>query len=68
MLFRSWKRWLGLNVDGNGGAEEERKEGGEGRMCLPPMLVHPVKGVGLPVEEVVQVDTHGKEEEMDPAS
>lgn len=64
-----WKRWLGLNVDGNGGAEEESKEGGEGRMCLPPMLVHPVKGVELPVEEVVQVEAAEKGEvEMDPAS
>lgn len=24
--------------------------GGEGRMCLPPMVLHPVKGVELPVE------------------
>ena len=64
-----WKRWLGLNVDGNGGAEDEMREGGEGRMCLPPMLVHPAKGVELPVEEVVQVETHGEEsDEMDPAS
>ena len=24
--------------------------GGEGRMCLPPMLLHPVKAVELPIE------------------
>lgn len=26
--------------------------GGEGRMCLPPMVLHPVKGVELPVESI----------------
>lgn len=64
-----WKRWLGLNVDGNGGAEDEVREGSEGRMCLPAMLLHPVKGVGLPVEEVVQVEPPSENtEELDPAS
>jgi hypothetical protein len=27
------------------------REGGEGRMCLPAMLLHPVKHVDLVVEE-----------------
>ena len=59
-----WSRWLGFRVDGGGGEEEEEEEmvrggggagagagaGGEGRMCLPGVLVHPVKGVGLVVE------------------
>ncbi|KAI9827453.1 MAG: hypothetical protein M1832_004802 [Thelocarpon impressellum] len=44
-----WRRWLGLRVDGGGGEEEE--VAGEGRMCLPGMLIHPVKGVKLVVEE-----------------
>ena len=43
-----WRRWLGYRVDGGGGEEEELA--GEGRMCLPPMLLHPVKGMGLVVE------------------
>ncbi|KAK0624681.1 hypothetical protein B0T17DRAFT_493046 [Bombardia bombarda] len=62
-----YRRWLGLRVDGDGGEEFEKggadlsrdgltvptMRGGEGRMCLPPMLLHPVKEVGLPVEETV---------------
>ncbi|KAK4939114.1 hypothetical protein LTR28_009440 [Elasticomyces elasticus] len=42
-----WRRWLGYRVDGDGGEEEETREGGEGRMCLPAMLLHPVKQVDL---------------------
>lgn len=58
-----YRRWLGLRVNNDGGEEFEKtadqsKEGGdvnsmrggEGRMCLPPMLLHPVKEVELPVE------------------
>jgi hypothetical protein len=60
-----WKRWLGFKVNNEGGEEFELTinegrsgkplqvddmRGGEGRMCLPPMLIHPVKGVELPVE------------------
>jgi hypothetical protein len=39
--------------------------GGEGRMCLPPMLLHPVKEVDLPV-----VREEGKMQvvESDPAA
>ena len=43
-----WRRWLGFRVDGGGG--EEWEVGKEGRMCLPPMLLHPVKDVKLVVE------------------
>jgi len=43
-----WRRWLGFRVDNNGG--EEAELAGEGRMCLPPMLLHPVKAVNLIVE------------------
>lgn len=43
-----WRRWLGFRVDNDGG--EEFELAGEGRMCLPPMLLHPVKGVNLVVE------------------
>ncbi|KAL2212424.1 hypothetical protein CC79DRAFT_1340284 [Sarocladium strictum] len=59
-----YRRWLGLKVNNDGGEEFELTEdkskigqkgvgnmpGGEGRMCLPPMLLHPVKEVDLPVE------------------
>jgi len=58
-----WKRWLGLKVNNEGGEEFEltvdegrsgkgvnNMRGGEGRMCLPPMLIHPVKEVELPIE------------------
>ncbi|EHL01234.1 hypothetical protein M7I_2777 [Glarea lozoyensis 74030] len=58
-----WRRWLGLKVNNEGGEEFETvvdegrdgkgvngMRGGEGRMCLPPMLIHPVKDVELPVE------------------
>ncbi|KAI5866871.1 hypothetical protein GGS23DRAFT_292945 [Durotheca rogersii] len=58
-----YRRWLGLKVNNDGGEEFEEvvdeskngtnvneMRGGEGRMCLPPMLLHPVKGVELPVE------------------
>ena len=43
-----WRRWLGFRVDNDGG--EEFELAGEGRMCLPPMLLHPVKGVNLIIE------------------
>ncbi|KAI0505562.1 hypothetical protein F5B22DRAFT_519941 [Xylaria bambusicola] len=59
-----YNRWLGLSVNNVGGEEFElivdeskngtsieEMRGGEGRMCLPPMLIHPVKDVELPVEE-----------------
>ncbi|KAI1382150.1 hypothetical protein F4677DRAFT_401043 [Hypoxylon crocopeplum] len=58
-----YRRWLGLKVNNDGGEEFEmtvdeskngtsvnQMRGGEGRMCLPPMLLHPVKDVELPVE------------------
>ncbi|KAL8997540.1 MAG: hypothetical protein Q9169_003235 [Polycauliona sp. 2 TL-2023] len=45
-----WRRWLGLKVDNDGGEREEGRVGGEGRMCLPGVLLHPVKGVELVVE------------------
>ncbi|KAL2199152.1 hypothetical protein P885DRAFT_31596 [Corynascus similis CBS 632.67] len=58
-----YRRWLGLRVNNDGGEEFETTadwslhdatvgtmRGGEGRMCLPPMLLHPVKEVDLPVE------------------
>ena len=46
-----WKRWLGYKVDNDGGEEEEKA--GEGRMCLPGMLLHPVKQVDLIYEHQV---------------
>ncbi|MCJ1399482.1 hypothetical protein MMC11_002684 [Xylographa trunciseda] len=45
-----WRRWLGYRVDNDGGEEEELA--GEGRMCLPGVLLHPVKSVELVIEGV----------------
>ncbi|KAL1841950.1 hypothetical protein VTJ49DRAFT_6273 [Mycothermus thermophilus] len=58
-----YRRWMGLRVNNDGGEEFETvvdpagdgrtvgtMKGGEGRMCLPPMLLHPIKEVKLPVE------------------
>jgi hypothetical protein len=55
-----YRRWLGLKVNNDGGEEYEKTADqsgtgseagrGEGRMCLPPMLLHPVKEVDIPVE------------------
>ncbi|PSS03566.1 hypothetical protein BD289DRAFT_358758 [Coniella lustricola] len=60
-----YRRWLGMKVNNDGGEEFElmrdatkndnsvgEMKGGEGRMCLPPMLIHPIKGVDLPVEQL----------------
>lgn len=44
-----WKRWLGYRVDGDGG--EEYEVGNEGRMCLPAMLLHPVKHTDMVYQE-----------------
>ena len=44
-----WKRWLGYKVDNDGGEQYELS--GEGRMCLPAMLLHPVKQVDLVIEK-----------------
>jgi len=45
-----WRRWLGNKENGNGGPDWELgrdgapgKHSGTGRMCLPSMLIHPVK-------------------------
>lgn len=47
-----WKRWLGLKIDNDGGEMHEVE--GEGRMCLPAVLLHPVKQVDLILESVVE--------------
>ncbi|KAJ5902023.1 hypothetical protein N7495_002551 [Penicillium taxi] len=44
-----WRRWLGLRVDNDGGEQEELA--GEGRMCLPPMLLHPVKDIRMVIDD-----------------
>ncbi|RDA95955.1 hypothetical protein CP533_5818 [Ophiocordyceps camponoti-saundersi (nom. inval.)] len=71
-----YRRWLGLTVNNDGGPEFETTAdpskkggsvggmpGGEGRMCLPPMLLHPVKDVEQPVEAPI-VDAATLEGEM----
>ncbi|GAD95124.1 conserved hypothetical protein [Paecilomyces variotii No. 5] len=44
-----WRRWLGYRVDNDGGEQEELA--GEGRMCLPPMMLHPVKNVDMVIDD-----------------
>ncbi|KAF4207770.1 hypothetical protein CNMCM6805_005170 [Aspergillus fumigatiaffinis] len=44
-----WRRWLGYKVDNDGGEQEELA--GEGRMCLPPMLLHPIKDVQMVIDD-----------------
>ncbi|KAJ6145705.1 hypothetical protein N7470_009600 [Penicillium chermesinum] len=44
-----WRRWLGMRVDNDGG--EQRELAGEGRMCLPPMLLHPIKDVQMIIDD-----------------
>ncbi|KAH0491344.1 hypothetical protein TgHK011_002779 [Trichoderma gracile] len=75
-----YRRWLGLKVNNDGGEEFEKTEdksragsgvsamaGGEGRMCLPPMLLHPVKEVDIPIEAPPEEEEMGNEvPESDP--
>lgn len=49
-----WRRWLGLRVDNDGGEQQELA--GEGRMCLPPMLLHPVKEVNMVIDDGAQAE------------
>jgi hypothetical protein len=37
---RLWKRWTGVETDGQGGRDFEREHG---RMCLRSVLLHPIK-------------------------
>ena len=50
---------MGYKVDNDGG--EEYEVAGEGRMCLPAVLLHPVKQVDL-VQEKEQVEEGEKVE------
>ncbi|OAA66715.1 hypothetical protein SPI_01291 [Niveomyces insectorum RCEF 264] len=76
-----YRRWLGLKVNNDGGgAFEEQMDatkddlsvstmrGGEGRMCLPPMLLHPIKHVELPVESHRNKADDESATEADPGS
>ncbi|KKK20224.1 hypothetical protein ARAM_004876 [Aspergillus rambellii] len=55
-----WRRWLGYKVDNDGGEQEELA--GEGRMCLPPMLLHPVKEVDMIIDDGVDDEEESSEE------
>ena len=48
-----WHRWLGMKIFGAGGEIHELAN--EGRMCLPGMLLHPIKRVEL-VQEGKKAD------------
>ncbi|KAK5990831.1 hypothetical protein PT974_09104 [Cladobotryum mycophilum] len=76
-----YKRWLGLKVNNDGGEEFEKTKdhskqgtgvsamaGGEGRMCLPPMLLHPVKEVELPIESPPKEAEEEAVPESDPSA
>ncbi|KAK2738870.1 hypothetical protein FQN57_006885 [Myotisia sp. PD_48] len=43
-----WRRWLGYRSNNDGGEAFELAN--EGRMCLPPMLLHPVKHVDMVID------------------
>lgn len=49
-----WRRWLGYKVDNDGGESEE--VAGDGRMCLPPMMLHPVKEVEMVIEDEAVIE------------
>jgi hypothetical protein len=51
-----WHRWLGYKFNNDGG--EQFEVAGEGRMCLPGMLLHPIKRVNL-VQEGRKADQTG---------
>lgn len=57
-----WRRWLGYRVDNDGGEQEELA--GEGRMCLPPMLLHPIKDVDMIIDDGEKPEDRMKEEEI----
>ncbi|KAJ5219475.1 uncharacterized protein N7498_001574 [Penicillium cinerascens] len=38
-----------MRIDNDGGEQQELA--GEGRMCLPPMLLHPVKDVQMVIDD-----------------
>lgn len=57
-----WRRWLGYKVENEGG--EQAELAGEGRMCLPGVFLHPVKGVDLVVEGVKDVEEADSSEEQ----
>ncbi|KHN99892.1 uncharacterized protein MAM_01816 [Metarhizium album ARSEF 1941] len=76
-----YRRWLGLKVNNDGGEDfeqtlDETKQGsgvgnmrgGEGRMCVPAMLLHPVKDVELPVEAPPDEDSESESVASDPAA
>ena len=52
--LKLWRRWLGYKVDDEGG--EQAELAGEGRMCLPGVFLHPVKGVDWVIEGVQSIE------------
>jgi hypothetical protein len=63
-IFETQYREEGFEKLGKTGVPGMR--GGEGRMCLPPMVLHPVKDVELPVESIHLEDIDV--EETDPTA
>ncbi|SPN96753.1 uncharacterized protein DNG_00273 [Cephalotrichum gorgonifer] len=79
-LYRAWLGLASRYTSGEEfelGADESRDgpgvegmRGGEGRMCLPPMLLHPIKNLGMVVEAPPEEQMAEPEEEpeFDPGS
>lgn len=78
-----YRAWMGLGSkytsgeqfelradESKDGAGVEGMKGGEGRMCLPPMLLHPIKDLGMVVEAPPEEEmiAHEEEPEFDPGS
>lgn len=61
-----WRRWLGYKVDNDGGEQQEMA--GEGRMCLPGILLHPVKKVNMVLEGGKTIEEEGRKEKEAVAS
>ena len=49
-----WHHWLGLCVDNGGGEQQELA--GEGRICLPPILLYPVEEVNIVIDDGGKAD------------
>lgn len=55
-----WRRWLGYLANNDGGEEFELQ--GEGRMCLPPMMMHPIKEVEMIVDSADEQEQQEQQE------
>ncbi|KKA31146.1 hypothetical protein TD95_000578 [Thielaviopsis punctulata] len=66
--FTTGQRFETTEDAAKSGDDVENMKGGEGRMCLPPMLLHPIKDVDIPVEKAPGKEEAAPEPEFDPGS